>query len=164
MLLLLEAFLAAHLMGFVFGLFSLLQLLRAESIHWCSVHMALIIQPLNSSPTYGSQLETIWEDDGKYLKASSVSSLQCWLLQRFNAVNKWARLAFYSLLPSLVLHLLLTNCRSRFPRKVGSGVYDYKLRDFSCGKVNADSDGLRGCVRNVLQLAGTACNLISGLI
>lgn len=64
------------------------------------------------------------------LKASSVSSLRRWLLQRFNAVNEWARLAFYSLLPSLVLHLLLTNWRSRFPRKVGKGVYDYKLRDF----------------------------------
>lgn len=56
--LLLEASLAAHLMSSVF-FFPLLQLQMAESIHCCSVHMASIIQTLNSSPTYGSQLETI---------------------------------------------------------------------------------------------------------
>lgn len=44
--------------GFCF-FFPLLQLQMAESIHCCSVHMASIIQTLNSSPTYGSQLETI---------------------------------------------------------------------------------------------------------
>lgn len=34
--------------------------------------MASIIQTLNSSPTYGSQLETIGEGDGKYLLFESI--------------------------------------------------------------------------------------------
>lgn len=150
--LLLEASLAAHLMdsGFFFP-FSNCKWLKASTVAvstWPRLFRHLIrVLPMevNLKP-FERVMESICS-----LKASSVSSLRRWLLQRFNAVNEWARLTFYSLLPSLVLHLLLTNWRSRFPRKVGKGVYDYKLRDFfSCEKVNADSDGLRGCVRNML--------------